>query len=279
MESIVLAYDGSPASVAALAWVATRAARSVVGVDVVTVISRFTQERGAALRHLGDAEAFLRERVPGIGVQLHRLEGGVEPALTLMSSNADIVVLGITLGHPVRAALSGALPLTVSARSRAPVVLVPADWSDGGDPVTVGVSADDSSDAAVAFAAAEADLTSVSLRLVHAWQMPPPSFAGGATPTLDAVMAEHRGVLDTRMRWVIARYPSMGLRSDLVRDLAGPTLLRHASHSSLLVIGTHHRGLLQGRLSSSVAQDLVWRAPCPIAVVPAKTADDEREED
>ncbi|TQK20484.1 universal stress protein family protein [Microbacterium sp. SLBN-154] len=279
MESIVLGYDGSPASVAALSWVAARAARTVVGVDVVTVISRFAQERSSALRHLGNAEGFLRDRVPGIGVQLHRLEGGVEPALTLMSSNADVVVLGVTLGRPVRAALSGALPLQVSARSRAPVVLVPAEWSDLGDPVTVGVSADDSSDAAVAFAACEADLTSVSLRLVHAWQMPPPSFAGDAVPTVDAVVAEHRGVLDTRMRWVIARYPSMGLRSDLVRDLAGPTLLRHAAHSSLLVIGTHHRGVVQGRLSGSVAQALVWRVPCPLAVVPAETTDDEGEED
>lgn len=270
MEKIVLGYDGSPASVSALSWVAARASREAAKVGVVNVVSRFAHERETALNHLAHAEEFLRDRVAGVGVELHRLEGSVPESLSDFSDDADLLVVGVNAGHPIRAAMAGAMPLRISTHARVPVVMVPAGWVDLGDPVTVGISDDDSSAAALAFAAAEADKTDTPIRLVHAWLMPTPSFSGttALVVTPESVMAEHRAKLDAAVSWVIARYPTMNLQSELVRDSQSAALLRYGPRSSMLVIGTHHRGVLAGSLLGSVAQEILWRAESPVAVVP-----------
>ncbi|MGX5770554.1 universal stress protein [Microbacterium trichothecenolyticum] len=274
MERIVLGYDGSPASVSALSWVADRAAREVAKVGVVNVVSQFVSDRRAALDQLSDAEAFLRERAPGVGVDLHRLEGGVTDALTGFAAEADLLVTGINPGHPIRAAMAGAMPLRVSAHSHVPVVMVPAEWTDIGDPITVGIADDDSSDVALAFAAREAGEGEGSVRLVHAWLMPTPAFSGATAlaVTPEDVMAGHRATLEAAVDWIAERFPTVSFESELVRDSRPAALLRFAPRSSMLVIGTNHRGLLAGSLLGSVAEGVLWQAECPVAVVPRDRA-------
>jgi nucleotide-binding universal stress UspA family protein len=270
MERIVLGYDGTPASVSALSWVAARAGREVATVGVVNVVSQFTVDRRAALDQLAEAETTLRDRAPGVQVELHRLEGGVTDSLTSFSADTDLLVVGINPGHPIRAAVAGAVPLRISSHAHVPVVMVPAGWVDVGDPITVGVSDDGSSDDALAFAAREADETDSGIRLVHAWLMPTPSFSGSAVlvVTAEDVMIENRAVLDKAMKWVMERYPTMNLQTELVRDSRSAALLRYAARSSMLVIGTNHRGVLAGSLLGSVAEGVLWQAECPVAVVP-----------
>lgn len=270
MERIVIGYDGSPASVSALAWVAARAARENAAVDVVNVVSRSDKDRAAALDVLGDAEEYLRERVPGLEVELHRLEGGIADELTEFADEADLLVVGVTPGRPIRAAVAGAIPLRLSTRARVPVALVPAGWVEEDEPITVGIADDDSSDAALAFATREARRTGVPLRLVHAWLMPTPAFYGSTAlvETPEAVMAAHRAVLDEALTWVLERSSTMSIQTELVRDSRSAALLRYSGRSSMVVIGTHHRGLLAGSILGSVAQEILWHAECPVVVVP-----------
>ena len=270
MERIVLGYDGSPASVSALSWVAGRASREIANVGLVNVVGRSATDRASALDQLAHAEEFLREHVPGIGVELHRLEGGVPEALTDIADDTDLLVVGINPGHPIRTAMAGAIPLRLSTTAQVPVVMVPAGWVDLGEPVTIGISDDDSSSAALAFAAAEAHSTRTAIRLVHAWLMPAPSFSGATALMLtpERAMAEHRATLDDAVGWVMDRYPTLELKTELVRDSQSAALLRYGPRSSMLVMGTHHRGVLAGSLLGSVVQEVLWRAECPVAVVP-----------
>ena len=270
MERIVLGYDGSPASVAALHWTAARAARRAVVVDVVNVLSPLAPDRSVGLLQLADADAFLRERAPGLDVGLHRLEGQMPGTLSDFARDADLVVIGISTGHPVRAALAGFMPLRLTINSSAPVVLVPAHWVETNDPVTAGVASDSSSDAAIRFAADEAGSTGASLRLVHAWLMPTPSMEGSAVVvhTPEAVIARHQEVLDAAAETVRARHPLVPVHTDLVRDSRSAALMRFAPTSSLLVVGTHRLGPFAGGLLGSVAQEILWRAECPVCVVP-----------
>lgn len=272
MERIVLGYDGTPASVSALTWVAARAARELAVVAVVNVVSKLARDRAITLDQLGEAETFLRERVPGVGVELHRLEGGAVDALSEFADEADLLVVGINPGHPIRAAVAGAVPLRLSTLSRAPVAMIPAGWVEGGEAVTVGVAGDDSSDAAVAFGAQEARSTGVPLRLVHSWLMPTPSFSGSAVlvQTTESVIAEHREVLDEALAWVLERSATLPIHTELVRDSRSAALLRFASRSSMLVIGTHHRRMLEGSVLGSVGQEVLWHAECPVTVVPTE---------
>jgi nucleotide-binding universal stress UspA family protein len=66
----------------------------------------------------------------------------------------------------------------------------------------------------------------------------------------------------------LKEHPALTIERHLIRDSRSAALLRFASRSSLLVIGTHRRGVLVGSLLGSVAQDILWRADCPICVVP-----------
>lgn len=273
MERIVLGYDGTSASVAALEWVAQRAARGHAMVGVVNVASSLDKDRTATLDRLADAEALLRERVPGVGVELHRLEGGPVEALAEFADEADLLVVGINPGHPIRAALAGAMPLRLSTLSRVPVAMIPAGWVAANDAVTVGIADDGSSQGALAFATKEAVAMGAALRLVHSWLMPTPAFSGSTVlvQTTESAMAEHRLTLDRALSWVLERHATLPVQTDLIRDSRSAALLRFAGSSSMLVIGTHRRGMLAGSILGSVAQEVLWHAECPVVVVPSET--------
>ncbi|WP_137843762.1 universal stress protein [Microbacterium sp. 2FI] len=272
MERIALGFDGSPAAGAALRWTAARAARGAASVDVVLVESRYAKDHELSEAHLGDAEAFLRDRLPGLDVTLHRVDGDVPGAIARTAEDADLVVVGINPGHPIRAAAMGWTPLRLSTRATAPVYLIPLDWTPGDDPVTVGVADDDSSDPALDAGTAEAATTTTRLRLVHSWLMPMPTFDYGTALALDpdVVAEEHRRVLDVAAQRVRQQHPDLPLQTELIRDSRSGALLRFASRSSLLVIGTHRRSVLAGALLGSVAQEVLWRADCPVCVVPPR---------
>ncbi|WP_243074938.1 universal stress protein [Microbacterium sp. SS28] len=270
MERIVLGYDGSPAAVAALKWTADRRSRSRAKVDVVNVISPMTRNRSLGIEQLADAEAYLRERAPGMPVELHRLEGAMPDTLGDFAHGVDLIVVGIDPAHLMRAAFPGLVPLELAMESSVPVCLVPAGWVEADDPVTVGIANDASSDSAVAFAAQEARLMSTGLRLVHAWLMPTPTPYGSTALALspDHELEHHRAVLDEAMVNLMEAHPSLQIHGDLVRDSRAAALLKLSRTSSMLVIGTHHHGPLTGALLGSVAQEVLWRANCPVCVVP-----------
>ncbi len=167
------------------------------------------------------------------------------------------------------------MPLRLTRLARIPVCLVPAGWVESREPVTVGIADDRSSDAALAFAADEASHSRAPLRIVHAWLMPAPAFTAGPVlvdPMPEAVVAEHRQTLTAAVERVTDRQPAVDLETELVRDSDAAALLRFADRASLLVIGTHRAGLLSSALLGSVAQDVLWRAECPVCVVPSPAA-------
>ncbi|GAA1974004.1 universal stress protein [Microbacterium pumilum] len=272
MERIVLAYDGSPAAVSALSWTATRATRGPTSVDVVVDIPPWTKDRVPGTERFIDPEVVLRDRLPGLEVGLHRLDGEVTESIARAANNADLVVVGINPGHPIRAAATGWIPLGLSTLAAAPVCMIPVGWTEGNDPVTVGIADDYSSDAALRFAVAEATSMATGLRLVHSWLMPGPTFDTPAALTLrpEAVIDDHRHRLDAAVQLVREEVPTQLIQSELIRDSRSAALLRFVSRSSLLVMGTHRRGALIGSLLGSVAQEILWRAECPICVVPTE---------
>ena len=270
MERLVLGYDGSPAAIAALSWTAARCARSEAKVDVINVVSPHTKDRAPAIQRLADAEEFLRDRIPSQHVELHRLEGSMPDTLSGFAGDVDLVIVGINTGHPVRAALAGWIPLRLALDSTAPVCMVPGGWVERGDPVTVGIADDARSDAALDFGSREARSTSTSLRLVHSWLMPTPSSLGSTALAVapQSEMARHRRILDDAIEQVLDEHPTLAVESELIRDSRSAALLKFASSSSMLVMGAQHRGILAGGLLGSVAQEVLWRAECPICLVP-----------
>ena len=166
------------------------------------------------------------------------------------------------------------MPFRLSTRASAPVCIIPVGWRHTPDPVTVGVASDESSDAALDFAAAEAVRSSTDLRLVHSWLMPSPAFDASTIieVTPEEVIEDNWQVLEGAVQRVLIQHPNLPVQSELIRDSRSAALLRFDGRSSLIVIGTHRRGVLVGSLLGSVGQEILWRAECPICVAPPRRA-------
>ncbi|KTS13220.1 universal stress protein [Microbacterium testaceum] len=271
MEKIVVGVDGSAASRSALAWVADRCHTQAARVEIVHVIA--AHESASAGDAVAEAERELRGAVLGLDLSSRRMMGGVAQALGEASLDADLLVIGVDPGHPVRAALSGWLPIRVIARVASPVCLVPSGWAprDGG--VTVGWQDDLSSSEALIFAAREAQRTSSSLRIVHAWRLPDPTVDGSAALLTrpGRLLNDHRARLEAAVRSVRRRFPTLPIEADLVRADAAAALLPHVPRARAVVVGTHREGVVVGAYVGSVTHDLLRAAECPIFVVPSSS--------
>lgn len=274
MDTIVVGFDGTPPSFVALDWAAERAARQACRVEIITVGGSDLFADEILDTALGEAEVRVRDVAPDAEVTSRSVAGRMPEALVRAAAKADVLVIGAHHRRPVRSALTGWRPLRTVFRSGMPVVVVPDSWTDTDGPILVGVDDDDSSSAAVEFAAAEAASTGAGLTLLHAWQMPVPTMDGSvallASPF--AEKARHRHILESACKTVITARPDVKVDSLLARDSPTAALLMEARRSSLMVIGTHHRGLMSGAFLGSVGQDVLVESRIAVCVVPSPSS-------
>lgn len=271
MEKIVVGYDGSPAAESALDWVADRAAHEDLRIELVLVANMFLSDEVDADETLRRAETRLTGQVPGVPVETVRVDGLMPGTLVEVAEGADLLVVGVDRGHPVRAALHGWLPQRVSAESSAPTCVVPRGWAAADGPVSVGLADDGSSDAAIDFAAAEADAASRPLHLVHSWYAPLPTGPPTSKPaSLRRLHAQHVAFASDAAGRLRARHPDLEVHVELTQANPSAALVAASGLSSLLVIGTHGRGILTGGLVGSVALDLIGTVAAPVCVVPTR---------
>ncbi|WP_426319603.1 universal stress protein [Microbacterium sp. E-13] len=271
MSRIVVGYDGSPAAQAAVDWVATRVVRDGGIVQFVTVgnsVEISDDSRAAAL--LRAAERRLHDLAPASPVESHQVTGRMPGALIEDAREADILVIGVHRSRPVRSTLTGLLPAHLAAHVETPLCLVPDTWEPNNRPVTVGVDDDTSSDNALVFAAREAATQGIGLRVVHGWLMPAPTIDGTVTllASPPQVKEAHRRILREAVQQCASVSLELDIEERLVPEEAASALRGAAPESSLIAIGTHHRGLLSA-IAAGVAFEIIGQVDCPVCVVPA----------
>jgi nucleotide-binding universal stress UspA family protein len=139
--------------------------------------------------------------------------------------------------------------------------------------VVVGIDGSDESMNALQFAATEARLRQVPLRVVHGFTIPAAvTWTGG--PVVGPEPFEHiaRHLVDDTLTAVGSDLE--GIDVERVVEIGGAVsvLLNHASTDDLIVVGSRGRGGFKGLLLGSVSQQVVVHAPCPVVVV--RGADD-----
>ncbi|MGW3045552.1 universal stress protein [Kitasatospora sp. NPDC001159] len=153
-----------------------------------------------------------------------------------------------------------------------PVVVVRALPADAHGPVVVGFGLPDGSQAALRFAAREAALRGAPLEIVHADHRPQPLTLGLAPPgqaDQSGVVRAERRVLEGEAALKRTRHPDLRTAVRIEHGYPVPVLLDTTQHAALLVIGSHHRAPLPRLLLGSVAGEVLRRASCPVAIVPA----------
>lgn len=226
------------------------------GLDQVVVINGQLHYLGRKI--LGDASTKFEHLLGDeeLSVTTELCHGRVVPTLVEESAHASVVVLqhrGMGPGGhtPVLSVTTG-----VAARSRVPVVAVPASWRAPGVDVTpiVTVGIDDAVATAhlIRAAAEQAERLGAGLRVLH---------AGDDLEVPDA--------LDD--------FPELPVEFVVSPGEPDEVLLDRAADTSLFVLGRRHPRLPLGQHLGPVTRTLLRRSPVPVMVVDPGSRDDDPE--
>ncbi|MGK4584729.1 universal stress protein [Kitasatospora sp. HPMI-4] len=292
---IVVGYDGSPESAAAVDWAAREAQRRRLPLEL---LQAWPWQPGQPLgseeakrwgkQQLAQREVELRALLPGLEVTAAHIPGGV-PADVLEAAgrNAAMLVLGSRGLGALRGFLVGSVSQEVLARAACPVVLVragttatdehpaaPGPLAPADAPyreVALGLDTGHPNDEALGFAFEAASVRSAPLRVVRAWG--PPSgteylaFGSIGGVEKDLAMIEH-DTLERQLAPWRQRYPKVEVVTAVALGSAAVTLLEETPQAGLLVIGRRSRRAPIGPRLGPVAHAVIHHARCPVAIVP-----------
>ncbi len=285
--SVVVGYDGSPASQAALRVAAEEARLRGLDVDVVTAWEQPTVDIGMGMgatvdprmaQILADRAAQLAagaaEELVGLQVRAtgRGMPGPAAAALVDSGAVADLIVVGANDHGVMGELLAGATSAQVAAHAMCPVICARAGAADAGGQVVVGIDGSPQSARALDFAFDEASRRSWALKAVHAWDVSVIGF------DVDDSTYPHGGILDdirdveTRLGAEVlaghrARYPDVEVQSQIVRGPAAGVLIEAAVGARMLVVGSRGRGGFKSLLLGSVSRKALHHARCSVAVV------------
>lgn len=275
---MVVGFDGSRASRAALEWAARRAestARPLTLVHAVHeywMVPRFGNYAAvvdAARALLEDGVRLCAESAPGVRVGTHTHSGDVVRALSELSQSAEMVVLGTDKADPGSGEILGAVSQQVAVMSLCPVAVIPPSDAAERSGVVVGTDGSPEANQAVEWAAREADRTGQELLILASCAVPSSEtwlvrLQGEA---FQAVVDDYRRLLDRTAAGVAEKYPKVRVRVMLeTAEPAAEALLRAASTAQLLVVGSLGRGALTRMLLGSVSHKVLLNLKCPTVI-------------
>ncbi|MGY3062842.1 nucleotide-binding universal stress UspA family protein [Streptomyces sp. TE3672] len=277
---VIAAVDGSSHSREALDWAAHEAVRRGLGLTIVharTPDRRVGQEtlRREAQELLDRSVRRVTELAPELRPSTLTPLDFPSAALTSLSRNASLVVVGSRGLGGFRSLLLGSNSLAVASMAACPVVVVHGGPSDEDaaeethSDIVAGVAADESSEGVLEFAfETAASRPGARLRIVHGWTMFSSMLSGGPVFDRDAVAdAAERTLAELTAGWR-EKYPQVEVVREPVGGSASRTLVTASATAALTVIGRRRGGESLGLGLSPVAQTTLTHALGPVAVVP-----------
>lgn len=267
MYRITVGVDSGGAASTAVDWLIGWHRAQQAEITLVTAFDYLVDEVDVDVAVLDGEAARIRGALPGAQVQIAMADGSVPGVLERSSHEADLLVVGSHRSRHTRSVLTGRLPLRVAEHAACPVVVVPDDWQPRFGSIVVGLGDDESSDAAVEFAAAHAAELGIELRVLHAWS-PTASSVDLPSPVVDPL--DLRAAHGDRLTVVAAGLRERGVtvQESLHEGAAGLALIALAADAALVVVGTHRTGPIGELLVGSTAASLIRESRTPVCVVP-----------
>jgi nucleotide-binding universal stress UspA family protein len=281
-KHITVGYDGSPEATEALEWAANEAAVRGCGLRIVTCYripvagdvqtGWIPTEAYSTLLRNADSELkagaeSVRARHPDLAVEPMLVAGAAAPGLIDGAAEGEeMVVVGASSRRGAAAFWLGSTPRALVRHAKCPVVVVRGAASRGRpDRVVVAVDASEGSDAALWWAAAEAELHDVPLHIVHAWEYPYATLETAQLQTSDLIRVDAARVLEVEAAKVNERY-NLDVTTELVEGGAASAVLGAVADGDLLVVGSRGRGALRAGVFGSTVNTLLDRAAIPVVV-------------
>ncbi|MFJ7201178.1 MULTISPECIES: universal stress protein [unclassified Streptomyces] len=287
---VIAAVDGSSHSREALEWAAHEAVRRGLGLTIVH--ARTPDRRVEPDTQRREAEQLLDRSVRRVSEIAPELRASKltpldfpSAALTSLSRNASLVVLGSRGLGGFRSLLLGSNSLAVASMADCPVVVVrsvPSDEdteagkaeetagaAEAHTDIVAGVAADESSEGVLGFAfETAASRPGARLRIVHGWTMFSSMLSGGPVFDRDAVAdSAERTLAELTAGWR-EKYPQVDVVREPVGGSASRTLVTASATAALTVVGRRRGGESLGLGLSPVAQTTLTHALGAVAVVP-----------
>lgn len=274
--TIVVGVTDATGAWGALNWAVDRAVAHRERLLLVSVVGSawgVVGEETLVERAIARATALLEDgavRAHAAGVDAEtRLERG-DPVARLIdvSEGAALLVLGSDFATD-GSRLRGVRGTRIAAGAHCPVVVVPEFPEQGRAGVVVGVDGSEASAKAVAFAAAEADLTGESLTAVMTWSPVPVPYELDEYPRdyLDRMQTLTTEELSIALAGLRQDYPDLVVTTVVESGYPTIVLLRESRAARLLVVGNHGRGALGRFLLGSTSQAVLTHLPTVTAIV------------
>lgn len=272
-QRIVVGIDGSPRALDAVRWAAAEATRRNARLRLVTAVGwvgtpaiGFPADslRESARKWIEQAAAAATEAAP---VQV---DGSVElgypvAVLAAESQHAGLLVVGADGFGRIAALVAGSVAVGVSTHAACPVVVVRGEQPDSTAPVALGVDASPVGEAAIAFAFEAAAARGVPVVAMHTWG-DPPGDVRTAPQWTDLADAAKRELAERLAGWS-EKYPDVHVQRIVSHNQPARGLLELSEKAQLVVVGSRGHGEMVGLILDSVANALVHRSACPVAVV------------
>jgi nucleotide-binding universal stress UspA family protein len=281
---IVVGYDGSPDSRAALDWAVLEAASRNLGIRVVhcepdlaaweaaTASMSGAPAPARGTPHEGQAVAGQAAEVvtaAGVPVTTVVTAGTPAGALVEQSRSATMVVIG-SRGHgSISSAILGSTVSHVASHAHCPVIVVRAQGVPGG-PVVVGVDGSPESEEVVGWAIDHASRHGLALEVLHSYAIPVYPGVVPYVPPVEITAAtagfEQRVTAEVLAGWR-ERYPDVEVTTNVAHGRPAPALVEASRRASLTVVGSRGRGAFLGMLLGSTSQSLLQHAKGSVAVL------------
>lgn len=282
-KHITVGFDGSPEAYEALRWGAAEALtrsceleitecyRPPVASDVYAgwvpaeAYSAIEQAAGAQVLK---ARNVVASEYPELTVTTSLRAGAPAPLLVEEpTGEQELIVLGASSHRGASAFWLGSTPRAVVRRANCPVVVVRgATGRDAPDRVVVGIDGSVASRQAVLWAAAEADLHGVELRVVHAWEYPYMAVTTRESQARDLTRVDAACVLEEAVAYA-REVCGSAVTDALVEDSPASGLLGAVRDGDLLVLGSRGRGALQAGMFGSTVNSVLDHAAIPVVVL------------
>ena len=261
MDTVVIGLTDEETARAGVLWAMHRARSRPANIRLIAELDDGGSNPGEAKAVLASASQRISDALPETQVEFKLADRSLLHELLEQSETADLLVLG---SHPdpiMRDGSTPSLPVSLGARSRCPVVVVPDDWQEHAGAIVVGLEAEGKADAALAYAAREAAAEGVPLRIVHTWEP-------WNTLSTRAQQVEHEQATQAAAAQVRAEHPSLAVTAEVVEAMAHEGIISHSRDAQLIVLGTHGLGRETGVVLGSIHQEVMIRGAVPLCIVP-----------
>lgn len=277
-ETVLVGVTEAAAAQRAIEWAAQRAAERRDRIVLLTVISGSTgaESESAVLQLAREAaqgsldEAAATVRSFGVECETRVVVGRAVDAVIEASTDAALLVIGSDYRGPGSGPERGPHGVRISSGAHCPVVVIPDMDLRGRSGVIVGVDGSEASEAALRFAAVEAERVGEPLTAIMTWSpvaAPLHMRTSYPGPYLENMQLMTEEALAIALAGVRSDHPDLEVRRVVESGYPETVINEYARSARLSVVGSHGRGAIARFLVGSTSQAVLQRLATATAVV------------